>query len=708
MKRMEKIFPPDLRVLAAFALLTVLFTYPLAFNIGTALPGLPPDTDVYIWNIEWVRHALFDLGTNPFFTHEMYYPSGVSLYYSSLILGNDLLLLPLQFAFGSLSAYMLTTLALFVLGGYAGYLFAFDLVRRRDLAFFAGMAITFAPYHLAHLSYSHFDLMPVLWLPLFALALKKLIDHPSLARFLLTLVFLFWVSITAWYYALYALIFLAIYAPYRALQARRLHPLREALLLSLCLAILLSPLLVPMIQERNLYPISFRGVEEANKFSADLLSFVTPSSAHPLWGKAIAPLAARFLGGFAERTLFLGYTTLALALVALVRRGRELFFWLCAGLIFLLLALGPTLHIGGATALGPNGESISLPYALAFQIPWVSSLLAVARSISRFGWMVMLCSVVLSAFGLKELTQRLGPRGNWVTLAACAVLGLEFIVSPVPLTPAQAPGPIRELAAQRESFATLDLPFTSKAGAEAMYFWTLDHKPTMNGYHARLLPFPYVDGVSSLRRLSNPPETGDIVIKPKPSPAQVLAAFNVRYVVLHKQAEERQYVREASDWIKNTLGVRTPSGEDAQVGVYPVPAASPPALIAALAQGWHEPERFPDNRVWRWMQNDARIFLYAQTPQAVTLRFESFSFARPRRLRVLLNETQVFGVQVPFDSIRPFEVPRLELHAGANEIRLLSLEPAEQPLTLGLGDDPRYLTIAFSQVAVETLTEPGK
>ncbi|HEY6041718.1 MAG TPA: hypothetical protein VIX58_06270, partial [Anaerolineae bacterium] len=103
-----------LLVIGIYLLLTIVFTYPLAFRIGSHLPGVPPDNYLYAWDMEWVKQALFDPDANLFFTTAMYYPEGVGLYFHQLVLGTNLLLLPLQLSFGLVSSYAVMTLVMFV------------------------------------------------------------------------------------------------------------------------------------------------------------------------------------------------------------------------------------------------------------------------------------------------------------------------------------------------------------------------------------------------------------------------------------------------------------------------------------------------------------------------------------------------------------------------------------------------------------------
>ncbi len=707
MRLPKKNFSSHAIVLLAYSLLTIVFTYPLAFRIGSALPGIAPDTYVYIWNLEWVRRAIFELGTNPFFTREMYYPSGVSLYLSSLILGNDLLALPLQFAFGAVSAYMLMTLAMFVLSGYGGYLLAYELVRERGAAFFAGMVFTFSPYHLAHLLYSHFDLMPLQWLPLFALALKKLFDRPSFSYWLLALVFLLWTSITAWYYALYALLLFAFYTMYRVARARNWRLLPAAFSLGIIYLALVSPSLVPMYNERADWPSSFRGVEEAERFSANLLSFVTPSSYQTFWGSVFAPVASTFNGGPAERTLFLGYTTIALAMVALtsrVARRRELFFWLGAALFFLVVSLGPILRVGGISEFGPDHTPIYLPYALLLKLPLVSNIFVVARSISRFAVMAVLGFAVLAAFGLRQLSARFRIAPTLITPVACALVGLEFITVPLWTTLAQVPAAVVALAEQRDDFAVLDLPVDYRTGGEALYFSLASRKPTMNGYHARLLPKPGIDGTPALRGLLEIPDSRDILLEPELTPAQVLSFFKVRYITLHKQTNAPAALAESARWIQDHFGNLAPMSDDPKLALYAVPDSAPPPRVVSFAEGWYEPEQLANGTTFRWMQNDARILIYSRQAEPVEVEFTAASFAQPRRLQIYLNGALLSRLRIPSDDVRSIALPQLALQPGANELRLHSIEPPESASGAGASHDERLLSIVFSQLRVRTAT----
>src|SRR5512143_526654 len=59
----------NLLVLALYTALALVLTYPLVLHFGDAVPGTTTwsmDEYGYVWNNWWFKHAVLDLGTNPF------------------------------------------------------------------------------------------------------------------------------------------------------------------------------------------------------------------------------------------------------------------------------------------------------------------------------------------------------------------------------------------------------------------------------------------------------------------------------------------------------------------------------------------------------------------------------------------------------------------------------------------------------------------
>src|SRR5689334_5613685 len=64
----------EVLVIGGYLLLTLLFTYPLVLHLGAYVVGLHVDVEQYLWSFWWMRRALLELHTTPFFTHWLYYP----------------------------------------------------------------------------------------------------------------------------------------------------------------------------------------------------------------------------------------------------------------------------------------------------------------------------------------------------------------------------------------------------------------------------------------------------------------------------------------------------------------------------------------------------------------------------------------------------------------------------------------------------------
>jgi len=458
--------------LALYALLALALTWPLARQLGTAIPGDSFDGWQNVWNLWWMREAWLTQHTSAYWTPLLHAPTGVDLRFQTMAPFNGLVTLPIQLTFGLLPAYNAAVLLSFVLGGYGAYLLALYALRGwqrqgdaasgrpspftvQASAFLAGVIFTFSPYHFAH-TLGHLQLIALQWIPFYVLYLLRALDRAGkssafsspeatapapparqgsadVARDALKAgLFLILVGLVDWYYVMYCLLFtglaLALYLAQRRLSWRGLGAVAGAVAF---FGLALSPLLRPMIQAaRSWSGVSLlRGFEETRVLSADLLAFVTPQVLHPLWGHWALARSASFTATPSEYTVFAGFTVLALCGVALaaMRTGRKTTaspakagtaglpstspgLYLLSAAFFALLALGPVLKINGQTALLPGGGEIPLPYRLLYEFaPFVK----LSRSVSRMDVMVMLFLGTGAAFGLTALV-------DWLLRHPCA------------------------------------------------------------------------------------------------------------------------------------------------------------------------------------------------------------------------------------------------------------------------------------------------
>lgn len=155
-------------VATGFAVLAIVWTYPLVFRLSTYLPGPGAgDNVLFLWNFWWMRKALAS-GSSFFFTPYQMAPVGADLTLHThtalpAFLGATL--------FGALpiaAALNVTTLLSLALNGFCAYLLAWRVVRRRSSALIAGVIFATSPYIAAHLN-GHFNLIAAWVIPLFAL-----------------------------------------------------------------------------------------------------------------------------------------------------------------------------------------------------------------------------------------------------------------------------------------------------------------------------------------------------------------------------------------------------------------------------------------------------------------------------------------------------------------------------------------------------------
>ena len=163
-----------LGVILAYTLITVVVTYPVAFQLGSALAGVPDqDALQHLWISWWTEKALLDLGTSPAQVGYLYYPDGT---YNPMLWVTpypQVAALPLQLLFGQVAAYNLHLLLSFVLTGLTTYLLCFYLTRNRWASFIGGLIFAFFPNRLSHAT-AHLAQVVTYFFPLYALYLIRL------------------------------------------------------------------------------------------------------------------------------------------------------------------------------------------------------------------------------------------------------------------------------------------------------------------------------------------------------------------------------------------------------------------------------------------------------------------------------------------------------------------------------------------------------
>jgi hypothetical protein len=387
-------------------------------------------------------------------------------------------------------------------------------------------------------------------------------------------------------------------------------------------AALLSPVLIPMLREAGQSRFMVPDPAQSRTLSADLLAFVTPQEFHPLWGKWAQEQGKRFTASLSEHEVFAGFVVLVLAALGALRawRGRKpgrlrswVGLWLLALLTFVILALGPVLHIGGQTSLLPGGGEIPLPYAwLVRVVPFMD----ISRSVSRFDAMVMLALGVLAALGLDGLVRRLpGWRGQVVASAAIALIVFEFLPAPYPMSQPDTPGWYKTLASDARPGAVLNLPMNWDRPGYLLY-QTEHGKPLTVAYISRDDPRTLTDRIPVLqhfRHLGPDIIAFDLTAQGQ----QVLADLGVRWVTLDRYkmpgGREREYTEAAAQAI---FGSQPPAYQDERLTVYEVTPAGATEPYLILGTGW---EPYDPGSATRSFTGSAPLIVHAAVPGETTV-----------------------------------------------------------------------------------------
>src|SRR4029079_11994780 len=125
--------------IAAFALLAIGLTWPLASHLHDAMIGTGVgDNATFVWNFWWIRTTIAD-GQSPFWTPALFAPIGTSLVLHTTTLLPTAAITALLPQADALTAYNVALLATVFLNGICAYAAAFALTRQAGPAFVGGL-----------------------------------------------------------------------------------------------------------------------------------------------------------------------------------------------------------------------------------------------------------------------------------------------------------------------------------------------------------------------------------------------------------------------------------------------------------------------------------------------------------------------------------------------------------------------------------------
>lgn len=529
-----------------FLVLALLLTNPLVLHMWNAVED-KQDGLLNTWIVAWVGHALT---TDPFqlYNANIFYPYPNTLAFSEILVPPSLVALPFTLAANNpIFGYNLALLAMLWLDAFAIYVFAFDLTRRAEAAWIAGVIYAFNPFNLGNLA--QMQLVTLGWLPLALLFLRKLLNHRNGSTYfvlrdaLLFALFFVLQSLSSFYYALLSGLAVALYLLWWLIAQRRdwiasikrvVLPLSASFVM---IALVLIPFLLPYFQVQRELGFS-RRVEESEPFSASLKQFTEVAPENLIYGKVLAPNPVVNIGGYPLDNLFPGVIAVVLATCGLLwyKHAREKWFLVLLLAVAFVLALGPQLYLTHSLATG-----IVLPYRLLYEI---FSPMRALRAPVRFDALINFALAGLAAMGAVVLIEKLEGSRRFgkaqrtaivFSAVALVLIAFEYLSLPaahtVTLPVANEIPDVYKWLGQQPAGVVLELPMmgvdaNGELDISTQYFTTYHWQRTPDGYSGFV-----------------PPRRGEVAYEMQSFPSArsiaLLQALDTTFVVLHRTPDSR-------------------------------------------------------------------------------------------------------------------------------------------------------------------------
>lgn len=402
----------ELALFAFFLIASGFVLRPLPFHLGDSIPaGSDPPHHLYILN--WLlEHGL----SSDRFEGRMFHPAKNAVLRSDLSMGTVVLVAPLApLVSEPLVRFNLANWLSLAFSGWAFCLLARSWTGSIPAGIFAGITAVLGSHQSLH--YVHLNLLSVGWLPIFLLALDRVLDRGSAVLAALAGASFALVAASSGYYGVAACVIAAVFF----LRAPSWKALGWGALAVVLAAVLLSPYLIAYANlhvEESLVRTS----RELAKGSFTLADLGSRTLLHRIWNPAIG------------EPLFPGFAVLGLAALALWKGSkRERTLGLSAALLF-WLGLGEPGGLYRVLALVPPFSSMRHPVTLTAVALMLLSVLA-AQGLARV--QKARAPLALALLGLAVL-ETLAPANDFFKVAP----GIPPVYEEVLKLP---PGPILEV-----------------------------------------------------------------------------------------------------------------------------------------------------------------------------------------------------------------------------------------------------------------------
>jgi len=516
-------------VLFLFSILTASFSLNVLSSLGhRTFPSTTSDNYANFWNLFWMKKSMVEW-SDPFFTHDLYYPTGTSLAFTEFGPLYGILSTPWQLLFSSPStlviSHNLLVLSTFVLTGYCTFLFCRWYSGSISGAFFAAAALTFSAFRFHHLE--HINLLSWYWIPLtmWLIGTQILRSAPSSETNLLqqirrplVLVAICSLGAAATSYTILALgfIYLVVWMPLELMLRSNVDRRVSRFTLTLCSYLLGTlPITWRWIQAFLQKSLPIQDLQATKDWGPDLAGFFMPSRSAIL-GNLTNNLDVPVHGpGGLE--IYLGLSFLlcgGIGVLALKRRARPL-----ALLAFIswVVSMGPSLWVAGKLFELPIS-----PYELMTRLV---PALGVGRTPERFIILTFLALAPIAAVGFGSLRRK--TRWQLFQIALLVLLVIELSPRLSPPDTVTMPQIYTDMRRDPTAGAVVELSPQFNL-ARFMFHQTTHQRPIVGNVLTR----PSKGSVDLVRelniygRLARPDHIEDVM--------KDLEQVGVRYLVIHR------------------------------------------------------------------------------------------------------------------------------------------------------------------------------
>jgi 4-amino-4-deoxy-L-arabinose transferase-like glycosyltransferase len=455
-------------LLGAFLILGMVVTWPRpAYLVDGRLPATR-DTEQYVWGFWWVAHQVVHLG-NPFFTRYMAAPVGIQLGFHTLMPLPGLLLTPVTLAFGPSASLSLLTIITPGLLCYAMYRAARLWLGAEIGAIVAGAffglstVVAFQDWYHINIALGQLFLAVTLELVI-RLRRRPCVRYGVLLGVVLGASFL--VNQESTVYALLLAVGGLVFWFIRRPTAGRALPLVLAAVIAVVVA---SPQLIAMAQVEasgGSSATSAMLIATYDKFGAGFGGLFAPSPRVATFGlHGLATIYSYRQPDEGVPTFGLVLSVLAVAGLAAAWRRRSAWMLALLWIGGALLALGPTLIIGGKVHVplpvtwDGTRMSLLMPYTWLVHVPGLSAL----READRLALLGLVGAAMLAGSAVEWLRRHAKP-----LIAVVVVLGALEVgwsgLSGIGVMATALPALDRPIAADHSGSIVLDVPFGLRGG----------------------------------------------------------------------------------------------------------------------------------------------------------------------------------------------------------------------------------------------------